>query len=115
MQVKSYIKSHPDLIASVGVTQNCTTPPPPQYIQEVEVENEEAVIHFTDGDIVNETEIPAASIEEVIASVTTTTLNWTSMKKEKKQVKPRVKVKKESRYVTKWVKAEHRPKIFFAM
>lgn len=99
LQVKSYIKSHPELITTLGVAQNSSTPPPPQFVHEVEVTNEEAVVHFSDGDIVNETEIPAASMEEVIASVTTTTLSWPSLNKnkEKKQGRPKLKVTKEFR------------------
>lgn len=97
LQVKSYIKSHPELIAGLCVAQSSVTPPPPQFVHEVEITNEEEVVPFSDGDIVNETEIPAASMEEVIASVTTTTLGWTSFKKEKKQVRPRDKIQKALR------------------
>lgn len=70
LQVKSYIKSHPELISSSSVHIS-NTPSPPQFINEVEVSNEDSVAHFSVGDIVYETEVPAVSMEEVIASVAT--------------------------------------------
>lgn len=70
LQVKSYIKSHPELISSSSVHIS-NTPSPPQFINEVEVSNEESVSHFSVGDIVYEAEVPAVSMEEVIASVAT--------------------------------------------
>ena len=54
------------------------TPSPPQFINEVEVTNEEtSVAQFSVEDIVNEAEIPA-SMEEVIATATT---GWPSSTK----------------------------------
>ena len=68
LQVKSYIKSHPELVSSSSVHIS-NTPSPPQFINEVEVSNEETVCHFFSvSDIVHEAEVPAVSIEEVIAT-----------------------------------------------
>lgn len=81
LQVKSYIKSHPELMPASHVTLP-STPSPPQYVSEVEVSNEEpSAPQFSVEDIVNEAEIPA-SMEEVIATVTTNTwsTSWTSLK-----------------------------------
>lgn len=72
LQVKSYIKSHPELISNSSVHIS-NTPSPPHFVNEVEVSNDEFVHHFSVGDIVHETEVPAVSMEEVIASVST---NW---------------------------------------
>jgi len=86
LQVKSYIKSHPELVSFP--IHRSRTPSPPQFINEVEVANEETVTHFAVGDIVDEAEIPA-SIEEVIPSMTLG-LGWSSPIKVKKQYRPRL-------------------------
>ena len=52
-----------------------STPSPPQYISEVEISHDESTPRFSADEIVNEAEIPA-SMEEVIASVTTTSSGW---------------------------------------
>jgi len=73
LQVKSYIKSHPELMASPYPLSG--TPSPPQFIHEVEVSQEESSlavpVHqvFSVEDIVNEAEIPA-SMEEVVSVAT---------------------------------------------
>lgn len=89
LQVKSYIKSHPELVSSSSVHIS-NTPSPPQFINEVEVSNEEPVSNFSMEDIVHETEVPAVSIEEVIASVTPT-WNASAMKNSKKLHRPKPK------------------------
>lgn len=83
LQVKSYIKSHPELMAS-SAAGACLppsgTPSPPQFINEVEVTNEESSAQqFSVEDIVNEAEIPA-SMEEVIATAASTTTTTTGQK-----------------------------------
>ncbi|XP_046438760.1 histone H2A deubiquitinase MYSM1-like [Daphnia pulex] len=83
LQVKSYIKSHPELITSSSVHIS-NTPSPPQFINEVEVTNEEPTFHFSMGDIVYEAEVPAVSTEEVIASVAPTKWDLTPTKNSKK-------------------------------
>ena len=81
LQVKSYIKSHPELVSNASVHIS-NTPSPPQFVNEVEVANEEELVHpFAVGDIVHETEVPAVSMEEVIASVST--INKTAKKHSK--------------------------------
>lgn len=93
LQVKSYIKSHPELIANPPVTNLVSgTPSPPQYEREVEIANAESATQFSPDDIVNEAEIPA-SMEEVIASVATTpsSWGWPAKRKWKKSNHPTVK------------------------
>lgn len=102
LQVKSYIKGHPELISNT-VAHKSRTPSPPQFINEVEVTNEDTVVHFTMSDIVNEAEIPA-SMEEVIPGESITLgLGWsTSNHKVKKPNRPRPSIKpslKEPKFV----------------
>lgn len=87
--MKSYIKSHPELISSSSVHIS-NTPSPPQFINEVEVTNEESITQFSVGDIVHEAEVPAVSMEEVIASVAT---SWDSVavRNGKKTIRPKFK------------------------
>ncbi|KZS04394.1 Uncharacterized protein APZ42_032694 [Daphnia magna] len=90
LQVKSYIKSHPELITSSSVHIS-NTPSPPQFINEVEVANEESVFHFSMGDIVYEAEVPAVSTEEVIASVVATKWDCPPTKNSKKIIRSKPK------------------------
>ena len=86
LQVKSYIKSHPELITSPPTPSLIPSmPSPPQYVNEVEITNAESNGQFSPDEIVNEAEIPA-SMEEVIASVATTpsSWGWTAKKKWKR-------------------------------
>ena len=96
--MKSYNKSHPELITSSSVHIS-NTPSPPQYINEVEVTNEEPVFQFSMGDIVYEAEVPAVSTEEVIASVAPTKWELPLTKNSKKTNRSKPKSPpKEIRY-----------------
>ena len=90
LQVKSYVKSRPELLSISSHPSSCTLSPP-QFINEVEVaasdDSMTIVTQYTMDEIVNEAEIPA-SMEEVIASVTT---GWPTSQTTSKSVVPRTK------------------------